>query len=460
MTNINIMVVDNEELLVRSLVDLLETQGYNIDSFLSAEDALKVLKSGGKKFDIVLTDINMPNMDGYRFIEEIKETIIQDIKIIVLTGFGSIESAVRAIKLGADSYCQKDNDPELLLFEVKKIAEHIKLNRDYKNLQKESEKNSFYFFDSNDLETKRIFEMAKHVASKDVNILITGESGTGKEILSRFIYNNSGVKGRFVSVNCSAIPDSLFESVMFGHSKGAFTGAHEKTLGFFQQAENGILMLDEIGELPPMNQVKLLKVIEEKIYYPVGLSVGQNANCRIISATNQDLLKKIENDSFRMDFYYRINTVMLTLPPLRHRKKDIPELTDMFVKYFTKKYQNNVTNVSIDAINVLLSYAWPGNIRQLRQTIERSVLFCSGNIITAEMIKQNITQNNSDILCEIRKDLKCPYRDAKTIFEKKYFTDILEIVDGNINEAAIITGMNRTYLYKKIKELELEIYMK
>ncbi|MDP8217890.1 MAG: sigma-54 dependent transcriptional regulator, partial [Candidatus Theseobacter exili] len=346
MKNINLMIVDNEKLLLQSLVDLLESQGYNVKAFLSAEEAISVLKKGKHSFDIILTDINMPLMDGYLFIEEIRKNILKDIKIIVLTGYGSIDSAVKAVKLGADSYCQKELDPELLLFEIRKLAEQIKLRRDFEALQKGLGKNPLYLFSSKDKETRKVFTTAKQIASKEVNILITGESGTGKEIMSRFIYNNSGVKGRFVSVNCSAIPDSLFESSMFGHVKGAFTGAHENAPGFFKEAEGGVLLLDEIGELTSMNQAKLLKVIEEKIYFPVGSAEKHNADCRIIAATNQDLMSKIDDGSFRLDFYYRLNTVTLNLPPLRSRKSDILELSDIFIKQFSEKYQNAVNKLS------------------------------------------------------------------------------------------------------------------
>lgn len=453
MEKARLMVVDNEKLLLQSLIDLLETQGYFVDSFLNAESALEWLKAGKGHYDIILTDINMPKMDGYHFIEEIRKSDLSDIKIIVLTGYGSINGAVKAVKLGADSYCQKDQDPELLLFEINKLEDQINLKKDLDMLQREAENNLIYLFNSSDRETLKVFEIAKKIASKDVNILITGESGTGKEILSRYIYNHSGVKGRFVSMNCSAIPDSLFESEMFGHVKGAFTGAHQDAQGFFAQAEGGILMLDEIGELLPMNQAKLLKVIEEHCYYPVGSSERCEANCRIIAATNQDLQRKIEDGSFRTDFYYRLNTVSLHLPPLRERTGDIMEFARIFINQFSRKYQTEIEGISPEAEHILTAYEWPGNIRQLRQTLERCVLFCSDKTISEELVSRNIYKNA--VGHEPEKVFGLRFRDAKYYFEKDYFSKILDVSGYNINEVAETSGMNRTYIYKKLKELEL-----
>ncbi len=455
MNRINLMVVDNEKLLLQSLVDLLESQNYSVEAFLSAESALKVLSAGNKHFDIILTDINMPEMDGYRFIEKAGEIINDTVKIIVLTGYGSIESAVKAVKLGADSYCQKDQDPELLLFEIQKLVKQIRMCQDLDLLQKAAEENQLYLFDSSDKKTREVFSTAKQVAPKDVNILVTGESGTGKEILSRFIYNNSGVPGRFVSVNCSAIPDSLFESTMFGHVKGAFTGAHKDSTGFFEQAENGVLLLDEIGELSPMNQAKLLKVIEERYYFPVGSSERRDTTCRIIAATNQDLAKKIENGSFRTDFYYRLNTVTLNLPPLRKRRDDILKLANIFIKQFSRKYQNDLEGINPQGERALTAYDWPGNIRQLRQTMERCVLFSSGKTIDSNLIRQNITESSGSCEDGVKVDRGNGYKEARFVFDKGYFSALLETVENNINEAAVLSGLNRTYIYKKLKELGL-----
>jgi DNA-binding NtrC family response regulator len=452
MKKIKIMIVDNESLVLQSLVDLLEVKGYLVTPFESAEKALAVLKKGDEKFDIVLTDINMPVVDGYEFIKRIRQQLKLDIKIVVITGFGSIDGVVKALKLGANSYFQKEQDPELLLFEILKIVEVLRISAEFENLQKIQQENSLYLFHSNNEKMLKVFKIAKSIASKDVNILITGESGTGKEILSRYIYNNSGVKGKFVSVNCSAIPDSLFESSMFGHVKGAFTGATGDKVGFFEQAKNGILLLDEIGELTTINQAKLLKIIEEKKYFPVGSSETVNTSCRIIAATNQNLQKKIKEGTFRMDFYYRLNTVKLEIPPLRERKEDIIDFSNIFINQFSVKYQNSICPLTSKGEKALLSYDWPGNIRQLSHTIERCVLFASNNVIDEELINEQISRN-IETAPSYGGVLECSFQEAKKVFEREYFSNLLTKCNNNITEVANISGKNRTYLYKKLKDL-------
>lgn len=450
------MIVDNEKLVLQSLIDLFEMHDYAVEAFLSTEGALASLLHPEKVYDVIITDINMPVIDGYQFIKQIRNSPRAAIKVLVLTGYGTIEGAVKAVQLGADAYCQKDQDPELLLFEVSKLLDQMKLQASLEHLRQQGYDHQMYLFSSNNEKTRKAFETAKKIANKDVNILITGESGTGKEIFSRYIFKHSDMKGRFISVNCSAIPDTLFESAMFGHKKGSFTGAHSDTQGFFRMAEGGVLLLDEIGELLPMNQAKLLKVIEERYYYPVGSSEKMYTNCRIIAATNQDLQQKLADGSFRMDFYYRLNTVTFNLTPLRERSCDIMDLVRVFINHFSQKYQTTIDGVSDEARRVIEAFSWPGNIRQLRQVIERCVLFSSGSIISGDLVCEHLqeqgTNPSSDKLTETG-----PYRDAKRAFEKTYFSQLLELTSHNIGEVSSLSGLNRTYIYKKIKELSLSI---
>lgn len=455
------MVVDNEELVTQSIVDMLEMHGYKACAYYSAESALEALHAKREGFDVIVTDINMPRMDGYSFIEQVKSDGFVDIRILVLTGYGSIDSAVKAIKLGASGYFEKDRDPELLLFELEKIAENIYLHEKMTSLEQRlsSRVDDFYLFSSKNQYVKKIFELAKQVAPKDVNILITGESGTGKEILARFIHQNSSRTHKsFLSVNCSAIPDTLFESEMFGHVRGSFTGAVADKKGFFDQVQGGTLLLDEIGEMRPLNQAKLLKVLEEKTYRPVGSTKYKTAGCRVISATNQNLQNRIDSGDFRSDFYFRINTVELNLPPLRERKEDILDLVEIYRRFFNKKYQANITEVTKDTKSFLLDYDWPGNIRELRQVIERCVLFSQDSKIDKEvLLAQGMTKKEYTELPQFP-ELSKQYREAKKDFDMLYFTNALRVVDYNITELAKMSGMNRAYIYQKIKELGLELH--
>jgi DNA-binding NtrC family response regulator len=458
---LNIMVVDNEELVTQSIVDMLEMHGYKACAYYSAESALEALHAKREVFDVIVTDINMPRMDGYSFIEQVKSDGFVDIRILVLTGYGSIDSAVKAIKLGASGYFEKDRDPELLLFELEKIAENIYLHEKMTSLEQRlsSRVDDFYLFSSKNQYVKKVFELAKQVAPKDVNILITGESGTGKEILARFIHQNSSRTHKsFLSVNCSAIPDTLFESEMFGHVRGSFTGAVADKKGFFDQVQGGTLLLDEIGEMRPLNQAKLLKVLEEKTYRPVGSTKYKIAGCRVISATNQNLQNRIDSGDFRSDFYFRINTVELNLPPLRERKEDILDLVEIYRRFFNKKYQANITEVTKDTKSFLLDYDWPGNIRELRQVIERCVLFSQDSKIDKEvLLAQGMAKKEYTELPQFP-ELSKQYREAKKDFDMLYFTNALRVVDYNITELAKMSGMNRAYIYQKIKELGLELH--
>ena len=455
---IGIMVVDNEELVARSVVGMLQIHGYAATAYYSGESALEALQLGEEKFDLIIVDINMPRMDGYTFIEKLRGAGFGDKKILVLTGYGSIESAVKAIKLGASSYFEKDKDPELLLFEIQKIAENISLHERMAELQRRvsTTAGDWYLFTSKNEKVRKVFDRALQIAPRDVNVFILGESGTGKEILARYIHQKStrNKKG-FLSVNCTAIPDSLFESEMFGHLKGAFTGAMADRKGFFEQVQGGTLMLDEIGEMPIANQAKLLKVIEEKIYSPIGGSAARSADCRIIAATNRNLQDMIKSGLLRSDLYFRINTVELHLPPLRERRADILDLVEMYLGFFNKKYQTSIREISKEAKTFFLSYEWPGNIRQLRQVVERCVLFSKDGKIDKDMeIYQDITMSDeSPDLARV--SLEKQYKIAKRDFDKVYFSNMLQLTNYSISEVARISGMNRAYIYQKIKELGL-----
>lgn len=299
--------------------------------------------------------------------------------------------------------------------------------------------------------------MAERVASKDVNILIMGESGTGKEILARYIHQHSNRKNKkFLSVNCSAIPDSLFESSMFGHVKGSFTGADSDCDGYFVQASGGTLMLDEIGELSINNQAKLLKAIEEMTFFPVGSSKSITVDCRIITATNRKLQEQIEEKVFRSDLFYRINTVTFELIPLRKRKEDILDFVELYLNFFSQKYQAFDFSFDKEALDALICHSWPGNIRELKQVVERCILFANDKIIDKKTLLSHGFGEKSVAYKSVN-NYKRPYKDYKYESDRLYFESILQICGNNISEVSQISGMNRTYIYHKFQELGIDI---
>ena len=445
-SELKIMLIDDDELFNKSMSNVLEMEGYNVETFISVKKALNYLESNGLCFNIIITDINMPEIDGLSFIKILKERHWDSAEILVLTGYGSIENAVNAIKLGAAGFFEKQADPQLLLLEIEKIKRTIELQK---------KRYGFYLFHFKSTKMNKIFSMARKIAEKDVNILITGESGTGKEILARYIHHNSSRKNKcFIPVNCSSIPDTLFESEMFGYAKGSFTGAVNTHEGYFQRAEGGTLFLDEIGEISSSCQAKLLRVLEDGSFYPIGGKNALQADCRIISATNADLNTLVDSGKFRKDLFFRINTIVFNMPPLRERKEDILDLANCYLDFFNKKYQKDIKGFTTDARNWLINQEWPGNMRELNHVIERSVLFSYSDKIDIDILNDNINKiKRKDSLSDIENEKIIPYRIAKQRFEISYFQKAIKICKGNITEMAKKIELERTYIYRKLKEL-------
>ena len=455
MSALKIMLIDDDELINKSMSNILEMENYEVETFTSAQKALHYLETMGLCFDIIITDINMPDLDGMSFIKILKEKNWDSVELLVLTGYGSIENAVQAIKLGAAGFFEKQADPQLLLLEIEKIKKTIELRKRMKKMKKDllEKRHEFYLFQFNNKKVNGIFSMAKQIAEKDVNVLITGESGTGKEILARYIHQHSLRHNKlFLPVNCNTIPDTLFESEMFGHEKGSFTGAISQHAGYFQRAEGGTLFLDEIGEMSSSNQAKLLRVLEDRSFFPVGAKNALLSDCRIITATNANLHELVDSGNFRKDMYFRINTVEFTMPPLRERKEDILDLANYYVDFFNKKYQKEVNGISEDAKRWLVNRKWIGNMRELNHVIERAVLFTQGDTIELDIFSKNSGQNNS---ISDQNGETFPYRQAKRNFEISYFQKMLDVYKGNIAEMAQQVGLERTYIYRKLRELNL-----
>lgn len=387
----SILVVDDEPSIREFLQIMLKREKMNVEVAENGRVALEKLAT--TPFDMVITDLQMPEVSGLELLAKVKD---QDPNAIVMmiTAFGSTESAVEAMKLGAYDYLSKPFKIDDVKIRIAKALEKRVLVQDNARMRDElGEKFSFANIIGSAPPMLKIFDLIKRVSSTSSNVLVTGESGTGKELVAKAIHYNSPLKeGPFVSVNCGAIPENLIESEMFGHKKGAFTGAHADKRGYFEAANGGTLFLDEIGEMPMNLQASMLRAIAEGTFYPVGGTEPIQSNVRIIAATNRDLEQEIQKKSFREDLYFRLNVIHIRVPPLRNRKEDIPMLVNHFVEDFAKKFGKSVMTVSSDTLELLKAYHWPGNVRELENIIERMMALESGNALLPEGVPDHIRE--------------------------------------------------------------------
>jgi len=378
-----IFIVDDEQAISKLLSYWAKDKWkYQVETFANAEDALKNLS---KKPDVVLLDIMLPGMDGIETLKRIKQ-FDENIPVIMLSAQGSIEVAVEALRYGAYDYFTKPIDQQKLELAIKNSIKNFDLTRELQNLKENVKKE--YSFDSiisSDGKMQDVFKLVTKVLHNDITVLIYGESGTGKELIARAIHYNGQRKDKpFVVVNCASIPRELLESELFGHEKGSFTGAHARKLGKFEIAKGGTIFLDEVGELEMLLQAKLLRVIQQKEFERVGGTELIKTDVRIISATNRDLKKAVENKEFREDLYYRLNSFPISIPPLRHRKSDILILSEHFIQKFSAKLQKNTKGFSKRALKLIYEYNWPGNVREIENTIERCLIITDKDIIDVE----------------------------------------------------------------------------
>jgi DNA-binding NtrC family response regulator len=447
--HINILVVDDEPLVRRSLSEFLTLEGYTVSSASNGREALNVLKD--YLADIVITDMKMPELDGIHLLNEIKQNFPAT-SVIMVTGYGSIENAVDAIKQGAFDYITKpiiDNEIRVVLERLVKqkelVEENIKLKEQISAVSREK----FYNIVGKDEKMQKIYTLIEAICTTRSTVLIHGESGTGKHLIAHAIHEcNVEERGKpFVEVSCGALTETLLESELFGHVKGAFTGAIKDKVGRFELANGGTIFLDEIDAFTPNLQVKLLRVLQEGEFERVGESNTQKVDVRVIAATNQDLHALIANGKFRNDLFYRLNIIAIELPPLRDRKVDIPLLAKEFVIKHSKRVSKKVDGISDKAQSILMNYNWPGNIRELENVIERAIILTKGPMIVPDDFPENLTRGkNKGELKEENQRLKEALKDP----EKDLITRALDSVEWNRNEAAEILGINRTTLYKKM----------
>ena len=378
MKDFKILVVDDEYKHQEVLQMILENEGYTVHACSSAEEALNNIEK--ENYDLVLTDLKMKNMNGLELLDEIKH-IDKGIEVILVTGYGTVESAVQAMKKGAFSYFIKSHNPESLLMDIEKITRIKKLEKDNRIFRNQTRKED-YVFDSKNKNFQQILDIARKAADSDLSILILGESGTGKEVLARYIHEASPRnEGHFVPVNCHMFTEGLLESELFGHERGAFTGAIERRIGRFEEADGGTLFLDEIGDMPLSTQIKLLRAIETKSIERIGSNRCIPVDLRFISATNRDISKALEEGDFREDLYYRINAITIEIPPLRDRREDLPHLIDFFFSKIESELKKRVIEIEDGVKEFLLNYNYPGNIRELKNIIERLVVLSEGGIV-------------------------------------------------------------------------------
>jgi len=441
--NIGILVVDDEFSVRDSLQKWFVSDGFRADTAESADAAMVKLRE--QTWDIILLDIKMPGMDGIEFNRHIRG-IDKDIIVIIMTAYSSVDTAVQALKDGAFDYVSKPVDPDDLTHIIRNALEKRRLARENIQLKQQIEDLSM----PDDIvgtspQMRRVLEMVATVAKTDATVMIRGESGTGKELVARAIHSNSNRRyAPIISVNCGAFTETLLESELFGHEKGAFTGASARRRGKIERADKGTIFFDEIGNITSKMQMDLLRVIETKQFTRLGGEKPIEVDFRIISATNRDLEEGVAAGEFREDLYFRLNVFTIDIAPLRERTEDIPLLADYFVQKYAQSMTRGVKGISADAMKMLEAYDWPGNARELRNVIERAIVLCSGDEITAR-----------DLSFPFRYRMKQPGGDTLEEVEKSHVTRILERADWNISHAATVLGIDRTTLYSKIKKYGL-----
>ena len=456
---IRVLIVDDDEGHAQAVADSL--QRINCDCKVSSSSARAIELIQSENFDVVVTDLMMEEYDGLDILERTKKEL-PDAEVILLTGHGTINSAVAAMQGGAYTYLTKPLDINELRTSVEKAASRVRLIRRNAELNRRlDEKFGFEGVIGNSPAMHRIIEKLKNVAPTDATVLIQGESGTGKELVARAIHQNSDRKNKpFVPLNISALPESILESELFGHEAGAFTGAATKRIGKFEYDIGGTLFLDEIGEMPMDTQIKLLRVLEDRKITRLGSNEEKSVNVRLVSATNAPLLEMVEKGTFRQDLYYRLQVVTIYLPPLRERRGDIPLLIDHFLKEMAGRYRREVTGPSRAARQSLMAYDWPGNIRQLRNAIERMVLLDNDGILDVDDLPEEIAP-----VCVGEEEhplAGLSHGGADSLVgrtlqevEKHYIQQALELTEGKREEAAKLLGIGERTLYRKIKEYGL-----
>jgi DNA-binding NtrC family response regulator len=445
-----VLAIDDEASMIEWLKTMLEQDGYEVRAAMTAARGEELFRAW--RPDVVVTDLLLPDLDGIELLKRFKH-IQSDTEVIVLTGHGSVPRAVEAIRTGAYSFVEKPIEPDALLAMLEKAVERRELRSENQQLKQQLQ-GPFKIGNivGKNGKMHELLEMVQNVAPSDANCLIQGENGTGKELIANALHAYSKrAKGPFIKVNCAAIPKDLIESELFGYKKGSFTGAMSDKEGLFEMAEGGSLLLDEIGEMPPYLQTKLLRVLQEREFRPIGSDRIVRVDFRLVCATNIDVDAALRDGKVREDLYFRINTITFKVPPLRDRTEDIPLLCEHFLEKFRNQYQRNVRGIAAPAYHMLMRHRWPGNVRELENVIERGVLVTKGPEITVEDLPDSVRQDAPAAV-----DFALPPHRTLAEIEKMAIVQTLQRTNWNKQEAAQVLGLYRPTLYSKMKKHAIE----
>ncbi|MDP3023928.1 MAG: sigma-54 dependent transcriptional regulator [candidate division Zixibacteria bacterium] len=451
MENAKIMVIDDEESMCRFMQIMLQKEGYDVTSTVSSKEALEDMKN--KDYDLVIADLMMPEMNGLELLSRAK-SIHPDINFIVMTAYASVDSAIEALKKGAFDYITKPFKVDEIKIAIKKSLTQKKIAEENVNLKRQLKKEyGLQSLIGNSPEMFQLKKLVERIADTDSTVLIRGESGTGKELVAKAIHQLSSRAGKpFVTINCATLPEALLESELFGHVKGSFTGAIRDKDGLFKVADDGIFFMDEIGVTSPAIQAKLLRVLEERQFTPVGGTKPIDVDVRLITATNANLEEEVKLGNFRSDLYYRLNVIPICIPPLRERKGDTELLTKFFIKKYCDKLVIEEKEITPETMEILTSYSWPGNVRELENTIERAVILSSEKTIDLNSLPQNIVENKPVGLVHSSQ----PELPTLESIEKAYIFWVLSQTSWQKTKASQILGIDASTLYRKIERYNLK----
>jgi len=451
----HILIVDDEIEYQRVFSLLLSRRGYQVLTCSDGQTALRLLAEN--EIDLIMTDLKMPGMDGLTLIQKVKETY-PSIEIMVMTAFGSIESAVQAMKYGATGYFIKSSEPDSLFHDISRMARIKMLEKSNKIFQQQQNDDSDLFLESRCPAFLEALETCQKAADSGINVLLLGESGVGKEIFANYIHRLSSRSSHpLIAANCQVFGEGTVESELFGHEKGSFTGAVSRRIGRFEEANHGTLFLDEIGDLPLSFQGKLLRTLETRSIERIGSNRPIELDFRLICATNKNLQKEIAEGRFREDLLYRINTLTVSIPPLRERKEDLPAMIDFFLRRIGMEQKKKIAGIQPDLYQALLDYDYPGNVRELRNILERMVALCDGSMLSGSFpVPLSLSSGPAEAedtlpAAESAAAFTC-LRDARADFEKQYIEDVLRSTGGNVTEAAEVLQITKRQLWNKISE--------